>query len=63
MGGATTVRQFLAAGLLDEMHLVVVPMLFGRGERVFPEISPPPGYTCVEHVATEAVVHLRFQRS
>ena len=62
MGGATTVRQYLAAGLVDEMHLVVVPMLLGRGERVFPDASPPPGYVCTERVATDACVHLRFTR-
>ena len=62
MGGAATVREYLAAGLIDELHLVVVPMLIGRGERIFPESSPPPGYTCVEHTATPAVLHLRFER-
>jgi dihydrofolate reductase len=62
MGGAATVRQYLAAGLVDELHLVLVPMLIGRGERIFPEISPPPGYACVERAATPAVVHLRFER-
>ena len=63
MGGAATVRQYLSAGLVDELHLVVVPMLIGRGERIFPESSPPPGYTCVEHTSTPAVIHLRFERS
>lgn len=62
MGGAATVRQYLAAGLVDELHVVMVPMLIGRGERVFPETSPPPGYVCVEHRSTPAVVHLRFER-
>jgi dihydrofolate reductase len=62
MGGAATVRQYLDAGLIDELHLVVVPMLIGRGERVFPESSPPPGYTCTEHTATPAVIHVRFER-
>ena len=62
MGGAATVRQYLAAGLIDELHLVVVPMLIGRGERIFPESSPPPAYTCIERAATSAVVHLRFER-
>ncbi len=61
MGGAATVRQFLSAGLIDELHLVVVPLLIGNGERLFPESSPPPGYTCVEHTATPAVMHLRFE--
>lgn len=63
MGGATTVRQYLEAGLVDELHIVLVPMLLGRGERVFPETSPPPGYRCIEKVATDAVVHLRFERA
>jgi dihydrofolate reductase len=62
MGGAATGRQYLSAGLIDEVHLVVVPMLIGRGERIFAESSPPPDYTCVEHTATPAVVHLRFER-
>ncbi len=62
MGGAATLRQHLAAGLVDELHLVVVPMLIGRGERVFPETTPPSGYTCVERTASGAVVHLRFER-
>ncbi len=62
MGGAATIRQYLAAGLIDELHLVVVPMLIGRGERIFPESSPPPSYMCVERTATPAVIHLRFER-
>lgn len=62
MGGAETVRQYLAAGLVDALHVVMVPMLIGRGERIFPESAPPPGYRCTEHIATPSVVHLRFER-
>jgi dihydrofolate reductase len=62
VGGAATVGQYLAAQLVDELHLVIVPMLIGCGERVFTESSPPPGYVCVEHTATPSVVHLRFER-
>ncbi|HEY6530807.1 MAG TPA: dihydrofolate reductase family protein [Acidimicrobiales bacterium] len=62
MGGAATVRQYLAAGLVDQLHVVVVPMLIGQGERLFPESSPPPAYACVEHTSTDAVTHLRFER-
>ena len=62
MGGAATVEQYLAAGLVDEMHLAVVPILIGAGERPFPAMSPPPGYRCVAHEATDAVIHLRFER-
>ena len=63
IGGAASLREYLAAGLVDELHIVLVPMLIGRGERVFPEIAPPPPYTCVERVASTRVVHLRFERS
>jgi len=63
MGGAASVSQYLAAGLVDELHLVLVPMFIGEGERILPVGSPPPGLTCVEHVATRNVVHLRFERS
>jgi dihydrofolate reductase len=63
MGGANVVRQYLSAGLIDELHVVLVPMLIGAGERVFPETSPPPGYRVTEHVATKALVHLRLERT
>jgi dihydrofolate reductase len=62
MGGAATVRQYLSAGLIDELHIALVPMLIGKGERVFPESSPPPGYVCVEHTSTPALTHLSFER-
>jgi dihydrofolate reductase len=62
MGGAAVVRQYLSARLIDELHIVVVPMLLGRGERVFPESSRPLGYACVEHTASPAVIHLRLER-
>ena len=62
MGGAATVRQYWSTGLIDELHLVVVPMFIGRGERILPESSPPSGYACVEHTSTPAVIHLRFER-
>lgn len=62
MGGAATVRQYLAAGLVDDLHLVIVPMLIGSGERIFPEMSPPPTYECVERTSGTNVTHLRFAR-
>ncbi len=62
MGGAATVRQYLTAGLVDELHLVVVPMMIGQGERIFDGSTPLRHYACVEHTATPAVVHLRFER-
>jgi dihydrofolate reductase len=62
MGGAATIRQYLTAGLIDELHLAIVPMMIGQGERVFEGTTPLRQYECVEHTATPAVVHLRFER-
>jgi dihydrofolate reductase len=39
-GGASTIQQYLRAGLVDEMHVVVVPVLLGGGERLFDGIDP-----------------------
>jgi dihydrofolate reductase len=61
-GGAATVRQYLRAGLVDELHVAVVPVLLGGGERLF-EDGGLPGYTCTEHVASPAVTHVRFTRT
>ena len=56
-GGVATVQQYLRAGLIDEMHLVYVPILLGDGERLFDHIGGPIGYECVEFVGTPAVAH------
>jgi dihydrofolate reductase len=63
-GGAATVQQYLGAGLIDEMHLAFVPILLGRGERLFDHLDGGPvGYECVEFVSSPSVVHARFARS
>ncbi len=61
-GGAATIQQYLRAGLLDEMHLVYVPMLIGGGERLFDNLGGPIGYECTKHVSSEAVMHAVFTR-
>jgi len=62
-GGAATVPQYLRAGLVDEMHVVIVPILLGRGERLFDNLDDgPDGYECVEFVSSPSVVHVRFAR-
>jgi len=38
-GGAATIRQYLRASLIDEMHLAIVPVLLGSGERLFDDLS------------------------
>ena len=58
-GGVATVRQYLIAGLIDEIHLVISPVLLGRGELLLAGIDTVSlGYTCTEHVATEDVTHV-----
>lgn len=62
-GGADTVRQYLKAGLIDEMHLVQVPVLLGQGERVFEGLGGVESlYECVEFTPSKAVSHLRIVR-
>lgn len=62
-GGACTIRQYLRAGLIDEVHLVLVPVILGDGERLFEAPGDAEGYECVEHTASAAVVHLRLVRA
>jgi dihydrofolate reductase len=63
-GGACTVQQYLAAGLLDELHVVVAPVFLGGGERLFHHLPPtfPEHYRCVEVEGSERVAHFRIQR-
>jgi dihydrofolate reductase len=63
-GGAATIQQYLRARLIDEMHVAIVPILLGSGERLFDHLDGGPvGYRCVELVSSPAVVHARFVRS
>ena len=63
-GGASTIQQYLRAGLVDEMHVVIVPILLGAGERLFDNLDGVMvGYECVELVASTGVVHVRIVRS
>jgi dihydrofolate reductase len=65
-GGASAIRQYLRAGLVDELHVAVVPILLGGGERVFDSLDGlegGPRYECVEWVPSGAVAHARFTRT
>lgn len=58
-GGVATVRHYLKAGLIDEMHLVQSPVFLGRGENLFAGLDLPAlGYACTERVQTPAATHL-----
>jgi dihydrofolate reductase len=63
-GGAATVRQYLSAGLIDELHLVVSPVLLGRGEHLLAGIDTVKlGYKCSEHAGSELAHHLVITRA
>lgn len=60
-GGAATVRQYLKAGLIDELHLVQVPLYLGQGERIFEGLGGTEElYECVEFTPSKAVSHLKI---
>jgi dihydrofolate reductase len=63
-GGVATVQQYLRAGLIDELHLAIVPILHGSGERLFDHLDGGPvGYECVEFVSSPSVLHVGFART
>lgn len=62
-GGVATIRQYLRAGLIDEMHLAISPVLLGAGENLFGGIDAAGlGYQCTEHVAGENATHVVLTR-
>jgi dihydrofolate reductase len=62
-GGVATIQQYLRAGLIDEMHLAVVPTLLNSGERLFEHLGNNPiDYECVQLVSSPSVVHTRLAR-
>ena len=57
-------QQYLRAGLVDEMHVAVVPILLGGGERLFDHLDGgPDGYEVVELVSSPSVAHVRLARA
>lgn len=62
-GGAATINQYLRAGLIDEMHVAIAPVLLGAGEKLFADVDMAAlGYQCVEHVPTESATHVVFRK-
>jgi dihydrofolate reductase len=63
-GGSATIRQFLAAGLIDEMHLAVAPVLLGEGERIFDGLPAGiSGYSCSGLTCSAGIAHARIIRT
>lgn len=62
-GGTTTIREFLRADLIDELHIVVVPILLGRGERLWDGLEGLEQRFRIEAATSPSgVIHLAFER-
>ncbi|MEZ6005899.1 MAG: dihydrofolate reductase family protein [Planctomycetota bacterium] len=62
-GGAATIRQYLNAGCIDEMHLAITPVVLGRGERLFEGVDLRAlGFACVETAASEKATHVVLRK-
>jgi dihydrofolate reductase len=62
-GGVATIRQYLRAGLIDDLHLAVRPVLLGRGEHLWQGLDVRAlGYECEKSVAGERATHLYFRK-
>ncbi|MGA9796619.1 MAG: dihydrofolate reductase family protein [Rhizomicrobium sp.] len=58
-GGVSTIRQYLEAKLLDELHLAIAPALMGKGENLFADLDLPAlGYQCTQHKASDHALHV-----
>ena len=58
-GGAATIRQYLQAGLVDELHIAISPVVLGGGESLFGGIDLLKlGYKCTEHATSLSAMHL-----
>jgi len=62
-GGVATIQEYLWAGLIDEMHLAIAPVLLGSGEHLLDGIDLTKlGFTCREHVPTANATHVVLTR-
>jgi len=62
-GGASTIRQYLQAGAIDQLHLAVRPIVLGSGENLFGGIDMSSlGYESTQHVSTEHATHVVLTR-
>jgi dihydrofolate reductase len=62
-GGASTIRQYLTEGLIDELHLAIAPVLLGKGEPLFAGLDLPAlGYRCQSRVFSDHATHVVLAR-
>lgn len=62
-GGVATIQQYLRAGLIDELHFAISPVLLGSGESLFGGIDALKlGYQCAEHITTPYATHLVLRK-
>src|SRR5262245_38183597 len=62
-GGVSTIRQYLRARLIDELHLAIRPVLLGSGEHLLTGIDMRAlGYECATHVAGERATHVFLRK-
>jgi dihydrofolate reductase len=62
-GGVATIREYLRASLIDEIHLAISPTLLGSGEHLLHGIDMVTlGFECVEHVGTSNATHVVLRR-
>ena len=62
-GGVSTIQAYLRARLIDELHLAMVPVLLGGGERLFDHLDGGPvGYQIVDFIKSPAVLHVRLSK-
>jgi dihydrofolate reductase len=58
-GGVKTIRQYLKAQLVDELHLVVSPIILGSGENLYLNLDLTSlGYKCIKHISSDKAMHL-----
>jgi dihydrofolate reductase len=63
-GGVATVRQYLTAGLIDEIHLAIAPVVLGRGENLLAGIDTVSlGFKCTKHASSERATHVVLRKS
>jgi dihydrofolate reductase len=62
-GGVSTVRQYLEAGLIDELHVAIAPRLLGSGEHLLLGLDLPAlGYECTTHTPSANATHVVVTR-